>query len=94
MVSPVGLNVAESWQNILEGKSGIETYQEIKVLYPRVSVIMLTGHASLDAAIEGMKTGAFDYLVKPIKIEELVEKIELAHRHKQPKYLLIKTELR
>jgi DNA-binding NtrC family response regulator len=67
---------------IMPGLNGIETYKEIKILYPRIRVIMLTGHAKLDTAIEGMEEGAYDYLIKPISIEELVEKIEMAHSHK------------
>ena len=43
---------------------------------------MLTGHARIDKAIEGMELGAYDYLIKPTEIEELVEKIRLANTHK------------
>jgi FixJ family two-component response regulator len=45
-------------------------------------VIMLTGHATVETAIEGMKLGAFDYLMKPTEINELVAKIIQAHRRK------------
>ncbi len=67
---------------LMPGRSGIETYREIKATYPAIGVIMLTGHAELDTAIGGMEMGVFDYLIKPINIEELVEKIEMAYRHK------------
>lgn len=67
---------------IMPGRNGIEVYKEIKCLYPQVRVIMLTGHASLNSAIEGMEEGVYDYLIKPISIEELVEKIEMAYSHK------------
>lgn len=45
-------------------------------------MIMLTGHASLDVAIEGMELGAFDYLMKPMDIDELLYKIEDAYKKK------------
>jgi DNA-binding NtrC family response regulator len=43
---------------------------------------MLTGHARVDTAIKGMELGAYDYLIKPADIEELTERIMLAHSHK------------
>jgi DNA-binding NtrC family response regulator len=46
-------------------------------------VILLTGHANLEASLEGMKLGAFDYLLKPVNIDELVYKIEDANRKKE-----------
>lgn len=68
---------------LMPGKSGIETFREIKAKHPRVDVIMLTGHARPDVAITGMKEGAYDYLIKPVGIDDLVEKLELAYRHKK-----------
>ncbi len=62
---------------------GIEATREIKTAYPLVEVILLTGHASMEASLEGMKMGAFDYLLKPVNIDELVYKIEDAHRKKE-----------
>lgn len=44
---------------------GIETLKKIKALYPLVEVIMLTGHATAETAVIGMKMGAFDYIMKP-----------------------------
>lgn len=64
------------------GKSGIEILKEIKCRRPLVEVIMLTGHATLDAAREGMENGAFDYMVKPADIDELIYKIKDAHQKK------------
>lgn len=61
---------------------GIETLRRIKDRHPLVEVIMLTGHASMDAAVEGMENGAFHYLMKPAVIEELVYKLEDAYRRK------------
>ena len=60
------------------GMDGIEVLKEIKKLYPLTEVILLTGHASVETSIEGMKLGAFDYLMKPIKLEELLQKIAQA----------------
>lgn len=53
----------------MPGIDGIETLREIKRKYPMVEVVMLTGHATVDSAIEGMKLGAFDYLMKPADID-------------------------
>ena len=49
----------------MPGMDGISTLREIKKLYPLVEVIMLTGHGTVESAIEGMKVGAFDFLMKP-----------------------------
>jgi DNA-binding NtrC family response regulator len=62
---------------------GIETLREIKRQFPLVEVIMLTGHATVESAIEGMKQGAFDYLMKPCEIETLVSKVEAAAAKKR-----------
>ena len=62
---------------------GIDATRDIKATYPLIEVILLTGHASMEASLEGMKLGAFDYLLKPVNIDELVYKIEDAHRKKQ-----------
>jgi DNA-binding NtrC family response regulator len=66
----------------MPGMDGIQAVREIKRTTPLVEVIMLTGHASVEAAIEGMELGAFDYLTKPVDIEELVYKLQDANRKK------------
>jgi len=67
---------------LMPGLSGIDTLREMKRIRPLTEVIMLTGHATVETAIEGMKLGAFDYLMKPTEIEDLVEKINKAQRRK------------
>jgi two-component system, OmpR family, response regulator VicR len=67
----------------MPGMDGIETLREIKRLHPLVEVVMLTGHATVETAIQGMKLGAFDYLMKPCDIEELVKKVEEAAEKKR-----------
>lgn len=62
----------------MPGMDGIETLREIKKGHPLVEVIMLTGHATIETAVEGMRLGAFDYLMKPCEIEELVAKVDEA----------------
>ncbi len=57
---------------------GITTLKEIKRLFPLVEVILLTGHGTVDTAVEGMKLGAFDYVQKPARFEELLEKLKAA----------------
>jgi two-component system, NtrC family, sensor kinase len=66
----------------MPGLSGLDTLREIKKIRPHTEVILLTGHATVEAAVEGMRLGAFDYLVKPTEIDQLVEKINRAHRRK------------
>lgn len=64
------------------GMDGIETLREMKRIQPLAEVILLTGHASVETSIEGMKLGAFDYLLKPIKLEELITKMAQAFEKK------------
>jgi DNA-binding NtrC family response regulator len=59
----------------MPGMDGIEVLKEIKNRYPLIEVIMLTGHATIESAIDGMKIGAFDYLMKPCEIEQLTQKV-------------------
>jgi len=66
----------------MPGMDGIETLREIKKIHPLVEVIMLTGHATVETAVEGMRLGAFDYLMKPCEIEELLEKVAEAKEKK------------
>ncbi len=66
----------------MPGMAGINTLCEIKRLNPLTEVIMLTGHASVESGIEGMKLGAFDYLMKPMELEPLVEKLADAYERK------------
>ena len=66
----------------MPGMDGIDVLKEIKSRHPLVEVIMLTGHANVEVAIEGMKLGAFDYLMKPMDIDELLYKIQDAHQKK------------
>jgi len=61
---------------------GITALKEIKRLYPVVEVILLTGHGAVDTAVEGLKSGAFDYVQKPAKFEELLEKLMAARNRK------------
>ncbi|OGQ96001.1 MAG: hypothetical protein A2521_14465 [Deltaproteobacteria bacterium RIFOXYD12_FULL_57_12] len=60
--------------------NGLQCLHYIKEKQPQVPVIMLTGHASVDTGVEGIRLGAFDYCLKPIELEELLEKIHLAIR--------------
>jgi DNA-binding NtrC family response regulator len=61
---------------------GIKTLGMIKMVKPMVEVVMLTGHASVESGIEGMKLGAFDYLMKPMELDPLLEKLRDAYEKK------------
>lgn len=67
---------------LMPGKDGNVTLGEIKRMKPLTEVIMLTGHATVSSAVEGLKSGAYDYLMKPADIKELVSKIINAHKRK------------
>lgn len=62
----------------MPGMSGIEALKEIKTRRPNVEVLILTGHASVDAAVEIMRLGGCEYLLKPCSIDELADRIESA----------------
>jgi DNA-binding response OmpR family regulator len=68
---------------LMPGLSGIDTLREMKKIRPLTEVIMLTGHATVETGIEGMKMGAFDYLMKPCNTEELVAKVQAAAARKR-----------
>ena len=63
----------------MPGMDGIATLKAIKDRYPLIEVIMLTGHATVESAVEGLKLGATDYLMKPTDIDDLVAKAEEAY---------------
>jgi DNA-binding NtrC family response regulator len=58
----------------MPGMDGITTLKEIKNRFPHVEVILLTGHATVESAVEGLNAGACDYLMKPCNLDELIRK--------------------
>ncbi len=79
----------------MPGIDGIETLREIKRKYPMVEVVMLTGHATVGSAIEGMKFGAFDYLMKPADIDGFCATImEAAGKRRQHEQKIVEARLR
>ena len=66
----------------MPGMDGIETLKQIKARHPVVEVILLTGHGAVDTAVTGLKSGAFDYLLKPADFDELTAKLEAARKQK------------
>lgn len=66
----------------MPGMNGIATLKEIKNLDLFTETLILTGHGSIDSAVEAIRLGAYDFLSKPCEIDELVEKIEGAWRKK------------
>jgi DNA-binding NtrC family response regulator len=67
----------------MPGMDGIETLKAIKHRHPMVEVIMLTGHATVESAVQGLKSGASDYLMKPADIDDLVSRAEEAYARRQ-----------
>lgn len=67
---------------LMPGKDGVATLQEIKNLKPLLEVILLSGNATVEAAVNGLKLGAFDFLLKPTEVSDLMEKIALAYKRK------------
>jgi len=79
----------------MPGMNGIEVLHHIKKKYPKTEVIFLTGHAATQDGVEGIKTGAFDYLSKPIEFEHLFGKIKQAYaKIKREKEKLREAEFR
>lgn len=74
----------------MPGIDGLETLERIKKEYPLLEVIMLTGHATVENAIDGMKRGAFDYLMKPCDINQLITKVDEATTKKRNHEVKIK----
>jgi DNA-binding NtrC family response regulator len=79
----------------MPGMDGIETLAEIKKKFPLVEVIMLSGQATVESAIEGMKKGAFDYLMKPCDMDQLMPKVtEAAAKKRQHEEKIIQARIK
>jgi Nif-specific regulatory protein len=65
------------------GSDGLDVLRTAKVLYPHMTVILMTAFGSVHAAVEAMRIGAFDYVAKPFEIEEMELKIEKALEHRR-----------
>jgi DNA-binding NtrC family response regulator len=97
------LQVLETNQNIevvildvkMPDMDGIETLAVIKKKYPLVEVIMLSGHADVESAIDGMKQGAFDYLMKPCDMDQILAKVtEAAAKKRQHEEKIIQARIK
>ncbi len=62
----------------MPGMDGLETLRHMKEIAPEIPVVLLTGHAAVGVAMEGLELGAFDYMLKPVPIAELIVKMEEA----------------
>ncbi len=69
----------------MPGIKGIEALKTVKLVHPAIEVIILSGLGSEETATEGLRNGAFDYVVKPVEIEDLVIKIDQAKEKKDRK---------
>jgi len=68
---------------LMPGMDGIETLKLLKKKKPFIEVIILTGHGSVESGLQGMQFGAFDYIMKPAELDELLEKIQQAYERKR-----------
>ncbi|WP_027186695.1 response regulator [Desulfovibrio cuneatus] len=68
----------------MTGMDGLEVLRRIKATHPEVEVILLSGHASLESAVLGVETGAADYLLKPVPINDLIERLNDVVNKKKP----------
>lgn len=75
----------------MPGMTGIETLREMKRRFPDTEVIMLTGYATIESGLEGIRLGAFDYLMKPTDVEILIDKMEAAYENKTKRDLKIRS---
>ncbi|WP_052014749.1 sigma-54 dependent transcriptional regulator [Desulfovibrio sp. X2] len=67
----------------MPGMDGLETLREIKKRHPAVQVILLTGHGSVKSGIEGMSHGAYDYVLKPFSLDDLLQRILAAFERRR-----------
>jgi DNA-binding NtrC family response regulator len=68
----------------MPGLGGLEVIRRIKDMRPRLQVVLLTGHGSVKSVEDGMALGAFDYLMKPVKIDSLVRILAAAASGRKP----------
>jgi DNA-binding NtrC family response regulator len=68
---------------VMPGDSGIDLLRAAKEIHPDVEVILMTGYATTDTAIEAMRNGAFHYIMKPLKTEEVANLVEKAYTQRQ-----------
>ena len=70
----------------MTGMDGLEVLRRIKASHPEVEVILLSGHASMESAVLGVETGAADYLLKPVPINDLIERLnDVVNNKKKPR---------
>jgi two-component system response regulator AtoC len=72
----------------MPGMDGLETLKKIKEIHPSTLSIIMTGYPTLESSIEALRSGAYDYVIKPFKLNELKSSVEKAlHEYK------LKTEI-
>jgi DNA-binding NtrC family response regulator len=81
---------------VMPGDSGIDLLRAAKEIHPDIEVILMTGYANADTAIEAMRNGAFHYIMKPLKAEEVLHLVEKAYsqRQLQRENRFLKSEIR
>lgn len=81
---------------VMPGESGIDLLRAAKEIHPDVEVILMTGYANADTAIEAMRNGAFHYIMKPLKTDDVMSLVEKAYsqRQLQRENQFLKSEIR
>lgn len=67
----------------MPGKSGIDVLRELRQITMAVPVIVMTGYPTIDSSIEALRLGAFDYIIKPFKLQELREVVDRAIKEQE-----------
>jgi DNA-binding NtrC family response regulator len=67
----------------MPGMDGLELLRRMRQEYPEVGVVLLTGHASVELGVQGIELGAFEYLMKPVDIDELLDTVRRAAAQKK-----------
>ncbi len=68
----------------MPGMNGLDLLRRMRLDYPGVAVILLTGHASVDLGVQGLELGAFEYLMKPVDLDELLDTVRRSAEKKVP----------
>ncbi|MBI5646931.1 MAG: sigma-54-dependent Fis family transcriptional regulator [Ignavibacteriae bacterium] len=67
----------------MPGIDGLELLRRVRDWFPQTTVMIMTAYASVDTAVQALRSGAYDYIIKPIEIEELLNRLRHLFRHRE-----------